>query len=321
MLLYGCVIAGQPAKELSVLLCTDPQQQHLLTPQHIQPDAGQTPSAAAAGVNLTSAGFTTPTRKPPSTAAKGSSSKKAKSSSKSSKKQQQTDTKQGSSSTAPNPAAQWQLQLLQDGLDWSKPRQRQLLQQLIHKQLMGCSYLPGNVIYVPLLGAQVLCWLLPTADSVQQQQQQVLLAGAQQPISIQQLPMQVTFNTQLQLLPPNEQQPGLPALQAVLGMQQAAVDSTAAKERASVVGASAGSGSLQQQIAATREAAAAAVGGSAEEAAMQAAERAVRAGGWGKGWILSHEPVICASEWLTVSVQLFIRRCSGSCPACLHVGM
>lgn len=146
--------AGQAAAaQLTVHLCQDPQQQHLLTPQHIQPYAGKTqlpPEAAAGG------GFTTPTRKgsgpTPNQGSASSSSKKSKSSSsKGAKHQQQqqgsggegADAGASSSSGTLNAAAQWQLQLLQEGVDWSRPRQRQLMQQLVHRQLMGRPFVPG----------------------------------------------------------------------------------------------------------------------------------------------------------------------------------
>jgi hypothetical protein len=275
-----CVMfTGQPAEELLVHLCTEPQQQHLLTPQHIRQDTGTTP--AAAGATAASEGLTTPSRKPSAapaqSAASSSSSKKAKPSSKSSKQQQQELTQKDSTTSGLSAAAQWQLQLLQDGLDWSKPRQRQLLQQLVHKQLLGRSFLPGNVVYVPLLGAKVLCLLQPSADAAQQQQRQQALAGVQPALSVDQPPLSVTSSTQLQLLPQNEQQSGLPVLQAVLASPTTTDTTTAA---AGPTGSSGPAGSLQQSIALAREAAAAAVDGSAQDAAMEAAERAVRAGGW-----------------------------------------
>lgn len=269
-------------------LCTDPQQQHLLTQAHIQPDAGRRSqgASAAAAAAAVSPGYSTPTRQqqPPSTPGKGSSSSKKSKSSSSSKAskqlQQQSGGKPDSSPAVAGAAAQWQLQLLQDSLDWAKPRQLQLLQQLVHKQLMGCCFLPGNIMYLPLLGAQVLCLLQPAAGTPQDSapQQVVLAGGVQSAISIEQPPLQVVSSTQLQLLPPNEQLPGMPASQAAQGSRSTA---------AGAAGSSSGqAGPLQQRIAAAREAAAAAVSGSAQEAAMEAAERAVRAGRL--GWVESH---------------------------------
>lgn len=151
-ILLHCAV--QPAKELLVYLCTDPQHHQLLTPQHIQLNAGRTTpaSTAAAAAGAESSGFTTPTRKTPSggaSASKGSassSSKKSKSSSKGSKQQRQDGGQEGSTAGAVSPAVQWQLQLLQKGLDWSKPRQRQLMQQLLHKQLLGSAFLAGMLV-------------------------------------------------------------------------------------------------------------------------------------------------------------------------------
>jgi len=153
-----CVLlcyAVQPAKELKVHLCTDPQHHKLLTPQHIQPNAGRTTPASTAAVATggDSSGFTTPTRKTPgASASKGSassSSKKSKSGSKGSKQQRQEGAHEASTAGAVSPAVQWQLQLLQEGLDWSKPRQRKLMQQLLHKQLLGSSFLKG--MWVPVI--------------------------------------------------------------------------------------------------------------------------------------------------------------------------
>jgi hypothetical protein len=155
-----------------VHLCTDPLHQLLLTPQHIQPTAGRTPAAAAAGGSASpsqaasagAVGFTTPTRKPPankSTASSSSKKQSKSSSSKGSKQQQQQQQQEGGSASGSSAAAQWQLQLLQDGLDWSKSRQRQLMQQLVHKQLLGCAFLSGGFalgycIWMRIMGCSAL---------------------------------------------------------------------------------------------------------------------------------------------------------------------
>jgi hypothetical protein len=112
-----------------------------LTPQHITP---LNPTAA----RPSSAGFSTPSKTPTSnsrTAAPASSGKKSSKKSSSSKSQQQQQDGSSSSSGAKHAdvAAQWQLRLLQGGVDWSNVKHRQLLQQLAHQQLMGRMLLPG----------------------------------------------------------------------------------------------------------------------------------------------------------------------------------
>jgi hypothetical protein len=298
-----------------VQLATDPQQQQLLTSQHIQDTAGLAQSAPAADVS-SAAGFTTPTRKTPASKGKtpaSSSSKKAKSSSNAGKQQEpqqgaQQDSKQG---PIVSPAAQWQLQLLQAGLDLTKPRQQQLLQRLVHKQLLGQVLLPGNVVYVPLLGAQVLGVLHSITDAAQQQQQQqgqqqgtVLAVGGQQCLTLTHPLLQVTSSTQVQLLMPKEQQSGLQALQALFGQTPTQADAAAAAAEAAAGAGSVSSSdqgaALQQCISLAREAAAAAVDSSAQEAAMEAAERAVRAG-------------MCAT--LTARVPAFVEKCRSKAPS------
>jgi hypothetical protein len=126
----------QPAAVLQLHMCLDPAQQHLLTPSHLQTADG---SGSAGAATATTGGFSTPPRKTPTS----SSKKGSKSSSKTPK---QGGSSGGGTSGAAAALTQWQLHLLQGGLDWSKPRQRQLLQQLIHRQLLGCCFLPGWLI-------------------------------------------------------------------------------------------------------------------------------------------------------------------------------
>jgi hypothetical protein len=147
---------------------------------------------------------------------------------------------------------------------------------------MGQVLLPGNVVYVPLLGAQVLGVLQAVADTAQQQQEQqqlVLAAGGQQSLSLTQPLLQVTSSTQVQMMAPDERQSGLEALQAAFGHNLTATHAAAAAAGAGGASSSDQGAVLQQRISLAREAAAAAVDSSAQQAAMEAAERAVRAGG------------------------------------------
>jgi hypothetical protein len=143
--------AGAPAAATRLLLqlCTDTSGLPL-TPQHITTPLNPDPGSS-------SGGFTTPSKTPSSisrTAAAASSSKKSHkkgSASKAGQQQQQGSSGSGaftgSSKQQGDAAAQWQLRLLQAGIDWSNMKHRQLLQQLAHRQLMGRLLLPGAQMF------------------------------------------------------------------------------------------------------------------------------------------------------------------------------
>jgi hypothetical protein len=142
---YAAVPAGTPAAAANLLLqlCTD-RSNLPLTPQHIT-----TLNPAAAPSAPGSAGFTTPSKTPSSnsrTAAPASSSKKSSKKGSASKagQQQQNDSSSSSGGVKQGDVAvQWQLRLLQGGIDWSNIKHRQLLQQLAHRQLLGRALLQG----------------------------------------------------------------------------------------------------------------------------------------------------------------------------------
>jgi hypothetical protein len=133
-------------------------------------------------------------------------------------------------------------------------------------------------MYLPVLGVRVLCHLEPHAEASSAQQQQLQDEQQQdgQPLPLLQLqqlcPMLVTSATQLQLQPP-----------ATVDQHAAAAGGADATAQAGAGSSSSstppgGDDALQQRVQAARAAAQQAVVGSSQDAAMDAAERAVRAG-------------------------------------------
>lgn len=187
---HAAASTGPSAAAASLLLqlCTDSSGLPL-TFQHIT-TLNPTATAAAAGASSPSpgfgpAGFTTPSKTPNSnsrTAAPASSSKKSAKKSSASKagqqQQQQGDSSSSSGAKQGDVAAQWQLRLLQAGVDWSNIKHRQLLQQLAHRQLLGRALLPGVrfslrlCCYSPILNTSLLAaWIVgvPVGDHLQPQ--------------------------------------------------------------------------------------------------------------------------------------------------------
>lgn len=180
-----CLPSGdspQTAGSLNLQLCVDQQQGLPLTPQQINPDlvgsnaidANATSSSSGGSSGLHTpiskqsdpmSSYKTPDKHSSSTSSssrpssgsssssstkKSSSSKKGSSSKSSQQQKQQQPGSSSSSSNKADVAKQWQVRLLQDGIDWSKVKHRQLVQQLAMKQLAGRVLLPGEEVVTVL---------------------------------------------------------------------------------------------------------------------------------------------------------------------------
>lgn len=131
----------------------------------------------------------------------------------------------------------------------------------------------GNVVFLPVLGVQLLFHLQPSPASRAAATSLAGTVGNEQRSSVGQLqqvcPLLITSSTRMQLQQPTtaaSQQAAADAATATSGQQPAPADS------------SSGASLLQARVEAARKAAQQAEVSSSHEAAMDAAERAVRAG-------------------------------------------